>query len=138
MSRMIAAHPGLIGGTQNFGPGRRADGIEAIKTPDGETRYAFKIKNARTGTTGPEQPEGSIDPKAPVNSYSADQIGRGLQPFLPAAPDPTTEQRNIRAFMERNPGAKEADYFAQKRSPGVTVNTGDQGKRERRPPHMTR
>ena len=132
MSRLIAANPGLIGGTQSLGPGRRATGIEAIQTPEGETRYALQIRNARTGTTGPEQPEGSIDPKAPVNSYSAEQLMRGFQPFLPAAPDPTTEQRNIRAFMERNPGAKEADYFAQKRSPGVSVYTGDQG--EARPP----
>ena len=84
MGRMIAAHPGLIGKLMNHGPGRRVEGVEAVQTPDGETRYAFKIRNARTGTTGPEQPGGSIDPKHNVISYSHEEIGRGLQSILPA------------------------------------------------------
>ena len=106
MGGMIASHPGLIGELMNFGPGRRADGIEEIQTPDGETRYAFKIRNARTGTTGPQTADASADPGDNVVSYSQEEIARAMQPFLPAAPDPTTEQRNIRAFMDRNPGAK--------------------------------
>ena len=81
---MIASHPGLIGELMNFGPGRRADGIEEIQTPDGETRYAFKIRNARTGTTGPQTADASADPGDNVVSYSQEEIARAMQPFLPA------------------------------------------------------
>ena len=127
MERTIAAHPGLIGQTMNLRPEQRVAGVEAVQTPDGKTRYAFKIRNARTGTTGPQTANASAEPGDKVVSFSQEEIERGLQPFLPAAPDPTTEQRNVGAFLERNPGATEADYFAQKRSPGVSVFTGDQG-----------
>ena len=126
MGRLVASHPGLLSETQNFGPGRRVVGVEKITTPEGEVRYALQIRNARTGTIGPEQTGGSTDPEASVKSYTADQLMRNLQPFLPADKG-TTEQQNIAAFLERNPGASEAEYFEQKRSPGVTVNTGDQG-----------
>ena len=127
MDRMISGHPGLIGKLMNHGPGRRVEGVEKVQTPDGETRYAFRIRNARTGTTGPETANATPDPGDTVVSYSHEEIERAMQPFLPAAPDPTTEQRNVGAFLERNPGATEADYFAQKRSPGVSVFTGDLG-----------
>ena len=76
MGRMISTHPGLVGKLMNHGPGRRVTGVEAVQTPEGETRYAFQIRNARTGTTGPEQPGGSIDPKDEVISYSQEEIKR--------------------------------------------------------------
>ena len=84
MGGMISTHPGLIGELMNFGPGRRAVGVEKIQTPDGETRYAFQLRNARTGTTGPQTAGASADPGDNVVSYSQEQIERALQPFLPA------------------------------------------------------
>ena len=39
----------------------------------------------------------------------------------------TSEQQNVSGFLERNPGATEADYFKMKRSPGVTVDARSMG-----------
>ena len=41
------------------------------------------------------------------------------------APPPTTEQQNIAAYLAANPGKTMDDYFAAKRTGGVTVQTGD-------------
>ena len=130
MGRMIAAHPGLIGGLMNFGPDRRAVGVEAAQTPEGGTRYAFQLEECAHRDDGPgDSPNASLGPRSDnVNLIQRrSRSMRGLQPFL-TADKGTTEQQNIAGFLRRNPGASEADYFAQKRSPGVSVFTGDQGK----------
>ena len=41
--------------------------------------------------------------------------------------DRTNEQQNVLGFLERNPGATEADYFKMKRSPGMTVDARQMG-----------
>ena len=41
--------------------------------------------------------------------------------------DRTIEQRNLSGFLQRNPGATEADYFKMKRSPGMTVDARQMG-----------
>ena len=125
MSRIIAANPGLVGNLMNHGPGRRVAGVEKVQTPDGETRYAFQIQNARTGTTGPEQPGGSIDPKDNVVSYSQDEIERALQPFLPAAKadKPPTSIQELEYAKEHGgfTGGLE-EWKTISKQGGVTVN----------------
>ena len=131
MGRMIADHPGLIGGLMNFGSGRHAAGLEAIQTPDGETRYAFQIRNARTGTTGPETANATSGSGDNVNSYSQEQVMRGLQPFLPAAKadKPPTSVREYEFYKEQGGDLPYEGFLGAKRAQtSVTVNTGKRGK----------
>lgn len=75
----------------------------------------------------PERKERRIIKGADGYSYYADTGDRVLPGVTAPIKDArTTEQKNVAAYMERNPGATEADYFAMKRAPGTTVNVGGQ------------
>ena len=55
-------------------------------------------------------------------AHEISMLDRKLAEKRALPPKPTAEQQNIAAFLQRNPGKTEADYFAMKRAPGATVN----------------
>ena len=84
MGRMIATHPGLIGGLMNFGP---VAARLASRRPKRQTVKRAMRSSSGTRARGRRDRRLQMRARTPgdtVVSYSQEQIERALQPFQPA------------------------------------------------------